>query len=137
MLIKTNFDNPLEEDIIFEETEEQLSYVETLKNSENILKSFLYLKNITDSSSPYINAIVKMDTVDYSGEKTSYLFSQDTGLILLKNIDSLNNGSIFFNNGEFVLFPYESIEFPLKETSQIELHGKFSILESEYKLGKA
>ena len=136
MVITTEFDDILENDIILEETDQVLNYADTLKNSENIIKSFLYLKKITDGVNPSVNAVLKMDTIDASEEKTVYLTNTEAGLILIKNTDALFNGSIFFNGGEFVLFPFESIEFPIVETSVIELFGKFSILESEYKLGK-
>ena len=46
MLIKTDFDNPLEEDIAFEDSGNTQSLEEVLKNSENILKSFLYLRRM-------------------------------------------------------------------------------------------
>ena len=136
MVIETEFDDILENDIVFEETEQSPDYAQILKNSENILKSFLYLKKITDSSSPFVNAVVKMDTIDTSGEKVLYSQNEETGLILFKNTDALNNGSIFFNGGEFILFPFESIEFPIKTTTTLEINGIFSILESEYKIGK-
>jgi len=136
MLVETDFDGLLENDVIFEETDQTLDYKEILKNSENIIKSFLYLKRVTDGTNPYVNSVLKMDTVDFA-EKTAYTPHVNTGLILVKNVSALVNGSIFFNGGEFVLFPFESLEFPILSTSVLELSGNFSILESEYKLGKS
>lgn len=135
-LIETEFDGLLEDDMILEETDQALDYAQILKNSENILKSFLYLKKIADGSSPFINAVTKMDTVDTGGDKIIYTVNAETGLVVIKNVSSVANGSIFFNDGEFVLFPFESIEFPVLQTSKLELNGAFSILESEYKIGK-
>ena len=137
MIIKTEFDGLLEDDIVFEETDQALDFAEVLKNSENIIKSFLYLKRITDGATPYANSVLKMDTIEIETNKQEYILTAETGLVLIKNVDSLYNSSIFFNGGEFILFPFESLEFPVLPTSKLELLGKFSILESEYKLGKA
>lgn len=136
MLIQTEFDNPLEEDVFFEETEQTQEYTNILKNSENILKSFLYLKKIADANNPYVNSIIKMDTIDTTSGKTGYTISAETGKILIKNISSTDSYSIYFNGGEFVMFPYETLEIPVKTDSVIETKGKFSIIETEYKIGK-
>ncbi len=136
MVIETEFDNPLEQDIVFEETEQTTATEELLKNTENIIKAYLYIKKIADASSPFINAIISVNTIDTSLEKTEYIINSETGKILFKNISSSENYSIFFNDGEFVLFPYESVELPVVSTTKIETYGRFSIIESEYKLGK-
>jgi len=136
MIIETNFDNPLEEDIVFEEVDNQQELEDTLKSSENILKAFLYLKKLMDESSPFINKIIHVETIDTTQEKSLYIINEDTGKILIKNIDPNSQHSIFINDGEFVLFPYESIEIPADYTTKLETNGLFSIIESEYKLGK-
>jgi hypothetical protein len=136
MLIQTDFDNPLENDIVFEETDETQSYQDILKNSENIIKSFLYLKKIIDSSSPFVNDVINVTTIDTHIEKEQYIFSIESGKILIKNIDSTENWSIFFNDGEYVLFPFETVELPFKANTKLETMGRFSIIESEYQLGK-
>ncbi len=46
MVVHTEFDNPLEEDVVFEETDETQSFEDILKNSENLMKSFLYMKKM-------------------------------------------------------------------------------------------
>ncbi len=135
-LIQTEFDDLLENDIILEETDKTPDYAALLKNAENMLKSYLYIKKIADASSPFVNSIVKVSTIDTTLEKEEYVLNGETGKILLKNIHSADNCSIFFNGGEFVLFPYETIELPVKDNTTIETKGKLSIIESEYKLGK-
>lgn len=136
MLIDTEFDNPLEEDIIFEETEQTQDYAEMLKNTENMLKSYLYIKKIANAANPFINAVVNVETIDTHTEKTQYIFNIDNGKILIKNLDSTENWSFYFNDGEFVLFPFESIELPFFQDTKFETKGRFSLIESEYSLGK-
>ncbi len=136
MVIQTEFDGLLEEDIILEETDNAVDYASILKNSENIMKSFLYLQKVMGGASPFVNAVLKVSTVNTSAESTTYTQNAEAGLIVFKNIDSTNNASIFFNDGEYVLFPYESIELPITEATTLKTNGKFSIIESEYKLGK-
>lgn len=136
MVIETEFDGLLEDDVIFEETDQQVDLAETLKSSENILKAFMYIKKIVDSSSPFVNSIIKVNTIDTTLEKTTYSLDPETGKILLKNISTTESYSLFFNGGEFVLFPYESVELPVVATTVLETVGRFSIIESEYKLGK-
>ena len=136
MLIQTDFDSPLENDVVFEETDQTQDYSQILKNSENVLKSFLYLKKIIDSSSPFVNDVVNVTTMDTHIEKERYNFSIESGKILIKNIDATENWSIFFNDGEYVLFPFETVELPFKINTKLETMGRFSIIESEYQLGK-
>lgn len=136
MVIETEFDGLLEDDVIFEETDQQLDLAETLKNSENIMKAFLYIKKIVDSSSPFVNAVIKVSTIDTTLGKEEYVLDINTGKVLLKNISTTDSYSLFFNDGEFVLFPYESVELPVTEITKLETVGRFSIIESEYKLGK-
>ena len=136
MVIETEFDGILEDDVIFEETDQQQDMAETLKNSENILKAFMYIKKIVDSSSPFVNSVIKVSTIDTTLGKATYSLDLETGKILLKNISTTESYSLFFNGGEFVLFPYESVELPVVATTTIETVGRFSIIESEYKLGK-
>ncbi len=136
MIIETEFDNPLEQDVIFEETEQTQDYAEMLKNSENMLKAYLYIKKIADASSPFVNSVTKVSTIDTSLEKEEYALDEETGKILIKNISPTEQYSIFFNGGEFVMFPYETIELPVTDNTKVETKGRFSIIESEYKLGK-
>jgi len=136
MFIKTNVDSPLEEDIVFEETDQSSHIEDVLKNAENILKAFLYMKKMLNESSPFVNSLTALKTIDTTSEKTIYMQNENTGKIVFKNISSTDNCSIFINDGEFVLFPYESVELPISQSDKIETNGTLSIIETEYKLGK-
>ena len=132
MLIETEFDGLLEDDIVLEETNQVSSYEEILKNSENLIKSYLYLKKLMNASTPFVNAIVKASTIDTSSNTVEYVKDESTGLILVKNIDIVKSFSIYINEGEFILFPYESIEIPTAGLDKLELNGNFSILETKF-----
>jgi len=136
MFIETDIDKPLEEDIVFEETDQSPYLEDVLKNAENILKAFLYIKKIADTSNPFINKIIKVSTINTSDQREQYQLNEGTGKILIKNVSPTESYSIFFNGGEFILFPFEKIELPVDNTTIIETNGIFSIIESEYKLGK-
>lgn len=136
MIVTTEFDNPLEEDVVLEETEQTMQFSELMKNTENILKAYLYIKKIVDASNPFVNKVIKADTINTTDGKSQYLLNENTGKILIKNISPTDSYSIFFNGGEFVLFPFEKVELPVDSETIIETFGMFSIIESEYKLGK-
>jgi hypothetical protein len=131
MIINTDFDNPLEEDIVFEETEQTQEYSELLKNSENILKATLYLKKIAGMS-PVMNKLVKVSTIDAT-EETPIVPDPETNLILFKNVLDLNL-TLFINGGELVLLPFESFDFPLEGIDTISFIGKASVVETQYRL---
>ena len=132
MIIRTEFDNPLEQDIAFEETEAMPSYKDLLKNSENLMKSFLYLKKIF-SISPFESSIVKVETVLFSA-RTQYQIEETVNYIAVKNVKD-EKSSIFINDGELVLLPFESFEFPVDSTMIIEFIGNLSIIQSNYTIG--
>jgi len=131
MVITTEFDNPLEQDIVFEETDETQSFEDILKNSENMLKSFMYLKKLFNGT-PLLNKILKLETIEYS-EKTLYTIEPTANMVMIKNVDNVN-GSMFLNDGELILLPFESFEFPYIQGAQIEVQGKLSIVQSEYNI---
>lgn len=132
MMIETDFDAPLEEDIVLEETDQTIDYKDVLKNTENLLKSYLYIKKLVNSSSPTINAFVKATSIDTSSATEEYAIDSETGMILIKNTDTVKNYSIFINDGEFILFPYESLEIPTAGVEKLETNGTFSIMESKF-----
>ena len=131
MIVQTEFDGLLEEDVIFEETDQVLEYQDILKNSENLLKSFLYMKKMFNST-PLLNKLVKVETVEF-GVSTEYPVDIDTNTIMVKNVDNIN-GSIFIDGGELILLPFESFEFPYIENVEIRLIGKISIVQSQYSI---
>ncbi len=66
MLIETDFDSPLENDIVFEETDETQGFEDILKNSENMYKAVLYLRRMfSNASSP---SIVEIDRTFEDGQ---------------------------------------------------------------------
>ena len=132
MVLETDFDGLLEEDVIFEETAQTMEYADILKNSENMFKSFLYLKKLFNST-PLLTKIIKIETVDYP-EETEYSLSPDTNTLMVKNVDNVN-GSLFVDGGELILLPFESFEFPLSEGAVVSLLGKLSIVQSRYNVG--
>jgi len=132
MLIETEFDGLLEEDVIFEETDQSPGFVEIMKNSENLLKSFLYLKKMFNTT-PLLNRILKVQTVEET-QKSLITQHADTNVMMVKNVSD-QNSELFINDGLLVLLPFESFEFPIDGTYKIEVSGKLSIVESQYKIG--
>ena len=132
MLIKTDFDNPLEEDIVFEETDETPSFEDILKNSENLIKSFLYLKKMF-SSAPELNTVYSFQTIE-TIELAEIDIAEDTNVIMVKNVKD-SNSSIFLNGGELVLLPFESFEFPIQEDDVLEFIGRISIVQTKMTIG--
>jgi hypothetical protein len=132
MLINTEFDNPLEEDIVFEETDETPSFEDILKNSENLIKSFLYLKKMF-SSAPELNTVYSFQTIE-TIELAEIDIAEDTNVIMVKNVKD-SNSSIFLNGGELVLLPFESFEFPIHEDDVLEFIGRISIVQTKMTIG--
>ena len=131
MVIPTEFDDILENDLILEETEQSEKYADVLKNSENIFKSFLYLKKLMGASTPFVNKILKVETILAPALATVTILDT-TGKILLKNTKTDANSSFFVNDGEFILLPTESAEIPIDNTYKLEIIGNFSMIQAEY-----
>lgn len=66
MVIKTEFDNPLEEDVVFEETDQTSDVEDILKNSENLMKAFLYMRKMFSSS---VTNPTEFDYVSSDGQR--------------------------------------------------------------------
>lgn len=132
MIVNTEFDGILEEDVIFEETDESPSFKEILKNSENLLKSFLYMKKMFNTS-PMLTEIIDVNTIETS-VKTEHTIVGGANMVMVKNISS-NNLELYINNGLLVLLPFESFELPIKETTTIAVLGNASIVQSKYIIG--
>lgn len=130
MIIATDFDKPLEEDIIFEETDEALTFENILKNSENMMKSVMYLKRLFGASA-VLSEIVKLDTLEVS-IRTEYIYSETSNMLMVKNISD-QNSELYINDGKLILLPFESFEFPIPVSSKIEILGNVSIVETIYK----
>jgi hypothetical protein len=109
--INTNFDKPLEEDVILEQIDgKEPAVATTLKNSENIYKSFLYIKKMYTGSlsSAKILGMGNVDNVDF-----------ETITVPLETLDALvsntsaGESSIRINNGEYKMSPKEILEIPI------------------------
>ena len=136
MFVETDMDDFLQEDVILEETDQSPAIEETLKDSENIIKAFMYLQKMIDSRNPSINRILKADTIHIPGTKEAYQLEAGVGLVSVKNVDKQEDSSIYFNGGQIILFPYETIELVVDDSTVLEVVGKLTIIQSEYKLGK-
>lgn len=132
MVVKTDFDNILEDDVVFEETDETLEYSDILKNSENLMKSFLYMKKMFNST-PLLSEVIHIETVEYS-QNTEYTPKANSNMIMIKNVSDVNS-SMYLNGGELVLLAFESFEFPLQDGQTIELKGNLSIVETKFTIG--
>jgi len=109
--IETGFDQNLEQDVLLEQLDGQTPAVATtLKNAENVYKSFLYLKKMY-SKYPAKNTIKLMNTVSYSSS-TSVTIPEEGNWITVNNYSG-SNASITINGGQYVLQPGEKESFPL------------------------
>lgn len=132
MIINTEFDNPLEEDIVLEETDETLSFKNVLRNSENMLKSVMYLKKLF-TMSPTFNRVVKVSTIDATSD-TAIVPDPETNVILVKNITD-SNFELYLNGGQLILLPFETFDFPIDGIDTISCIGNGSIIETKYTTG--
>ena len=130
--IKTAFDNPIEQDVQLEQIDNKPPAVETtLKNAENVYKSFLYLRKMY-SMFPKKETIAKADTKNYANYTTidKPLYANK---ILLTNLDS-DVVYIKINGGEFGILVGQTIELPIvpkddeENGDSIELKGKISYI---------
>ena len=129
-VVETEFDGILEEDVILEEVDSAMDAASILKNAENIFKANLYLRELF-TSAPVFNEVVKFSTVETTNKET-YLFDESSSLIMFKNLRD-SESKVFLNGGHMVLLPYESFEFPLVQGMNLEVDGRFSIVETKYK----
>lgn len=109
--ISTGFDQPLENDVILEQLDGKAPAVQTtLKNAENVYKSFLYLRKMY-SSFPARSNILDMKTINNT-DYAPLTIPEKATEILLNNF-SANNAGIKINSGEYTLQPGEKIVLPL------------------------
>ena len=130
MMIETKFDNPLESDISLEDTDTTAEQEKLLKESENMMKSVLYLKKLFGSPA-MLSSIVKVDTLS-NATKSEYALDQSTNMLLAKSITDATS-DIYINGGRYVLLPFESFEFPVDENIAIEIKGDVSVVQSIYR----
>lgn len=109
--INTNFDQPVENDVTLEQLDGQAPAVQvTLKNAENVYKSFLYLRKMY-SSFPAKESILDIKTVDYT-DYASVVIPENSTEITINNFSGSNAG-IKINSGEYIIQPGEKITLPV------------------------
>ena len=130
--IKTQFDNPIEQDVALELINNKPPAVETtLKNAENVYKSFLYLRKMY-SMYPQKNTILKADTVNYSDY--TEITKPENGNYL--TINNLSDDVVYLkiNGDEFGINVGQIIDFPIvpktddDKGDKVELKGKMSYM---------
>ena len=109
--IVTEFDQAVEIDVALEQIDGAAPAVQTtLKNAENVYKSFLYLRKMY-SNFPAKTTITGMDNVVYA-TYTVVTVLDDSNIIVVNNHSDLSAG-IKINGGEYILQPGEKESFPL------------------------
>ncbi len=109
--INTSFDQTVEQDVILEQLDGQPPAIQTtLKNAENVYKSFLYLRKMY-SQFPVKETILEMATV--SNSNYSQLTIPENGNYIIVNNYSTSSAGIKINNGEYILQPGEKERFPI------------------------
>ena len=131
-IIKTKFDGAIEEDVSFENSEEVVDIEETLKNSENILKGFMYLKEMF-SSAPTFNKIIKINYIK-DGNKEKLTIEKETNLITFKN-NKDDTSEVYYNdNDKLLLYPYEQLDIPIFEGDEIKITGTLNVIQMKYEV---
>ncbi len=132
--ISTSFDQTIEQDVILEQLDGQAPAVQTtLKNAENVYKSFLYLRKMY-SNFPAKEVITGMATVTY-GSYTVLVIPEMTNTIIVNNYSGASAG-IKINSGEYIIQAGENVSLPIIAPDStvipvvagdtIELNGTFS-----------
>ena len=109
--INTSFDQNIEQDVALEQIDGQAPSVQTtLKNAENVYKSFLYLRKMY-SEFPAKTTIISMDTENFASYTIVVVLSK-ANIILINNY-SASVAGIKINGGEYILQPGEKQSFPV------------------------
>lgn len=109
--INTSFDQSVEQDVILEQLDGRPPAIQTtLKNAENVYKSFLYLRKMY---SIYPNR----ETIMNMGTQSSTIFVQTnipegSNYVTVNNI-SENNVVVRINGNEYALLPGQKEVFPI------------------------
>jgi len=132
-VIKTPFDDPISEDVTLEQTEnETMPYDQLLANAENILKSFLYLKDLY-SSAPVFNKIVKIQKFEGAND-TPVEIDTEANLVTIKNLSDSVSEVKYNDNEPLVLFQYEQVDIPIFSGDTIQLNGDFNVIQIKYEV---
>ena len=110
-VIKTRFDSAVEEDVSLELIDgKEPGVATTLKNAENIFKSFLYIKKMYTGSlsSAKVLGVGNVSNTEYE----VLTVPEDVQNIRISNTAS-SASSFKFNGGEYVMQPGEVVELPI------------------------
>jgi len=134
--INTNFDQAMEEDVLLEPIDgKEPAVATTLKNSENIFKSFMYIKKMYSGGLSSAR-VLSMGSVDNTEFETIAIPDKAVDM-RVSNISS-SEASIKINGGEYKLQAGEIIEIPVIHPNSsvvpavsgdlVELKGKISYI---------
>ena len=134
--INTEFDQVLEEDVLLEQIDgKEPAVATTLKNSENIYKSFMYIKKMYSGSLSSAK-VLSMGNVDNS--EFAEITIPDKAVDMRISNTSASESSVKVNDGEYKLQPGEIIEIPIIHPNTsvvpavagdlVELKGKVSYI---------
>lgn len=109
--INTSFDQTVEQDVILEQLDGQAPAVQTtLKNAENVYKSFLYLRKMY-SRFPAKSKVLVMNSINNASYEEVLIPESATEIMLNNHSDS--NSGIKINGGEYIIRAGENITLPL------------------------
>lgn len=112
-VIKTRYDDELYNDVILEQIDgKDPAVATTLKNAENIYKSFLYLKKMYTGGLSS-GKVVKMGTITSAGAYVDVTLLEDTTTLKVSNVSAANSAFIELNGEEYQMQPLEQITLPL------------------------
>ena len=109
--INTQFDQSVEQDVALEQLDGQPPAVQTtLKNAENVYKSFLYLRKMY---STYPNK----ETIMSMGTQTDTVFvpialPEGSNYVVVNNVGQ-DNVTVRLNGSEYIMLPGQKEKFPV------------------------
>ena len=110
--INTGFDKVVEEDVLLEQIDgKEPAVATTLKNSENIFKSYLYLKKMYSGSYSSSKVLV-MNSIS-SSEYESVTIPDGATSLRVSNTSTTLDSEIEMNGGKFILTPGKDIVLPV------------------------
>ena len=135
-VINTRFDQDVEQDVYLEQIEgKEPAVATTLKNAENIFKSFLYIKKMYTGSLSSAK-VLAMGNVSNSAYEV-IVIPEDVQNLRVSNTSG-SASSIKINDGEYIMQPGEVIELPIvppstdvateNEGDKVELKGDISYI---------
>ena len=131
MFVETDFDRLLNEDVSLEENDQTAEFANILQNSENILKSFMYIKKMFGMSVTF-NKLVKVYSIEDT-VLTDVITDAASNYISIKSVAD-QKVDVFINGGKYILLPFEDLDFPIETGMTIAVSGQVSILETYHSL---